>query len=105
MKRFDNFTEEFFIFGGPQPLSTSTIERRIKAAAEKANLQYCSPHKFRHSYTTNSIHAKKTIDEVSNVYLHNKKRVTSTLTKRYKFLEQPTKFFKKISQFIITLFM
>ena len=117
MKHYDNFSEDFYIFGGNKPLSTSTLERRIKKAAEKANLDYCPPHKFRHSYTTNCIHSKKSIEEVSknlghskvsttlDVYLHMKKRVTSTLTMRFKFLEQPAKFFKNISQSIITFFM
>lgn len=40
-----------------------------------------------------------------DVYLHKKKRVTSTLTKRFKFLVLPWQVIKNISQFIITLFM
>lgn len=117
MKHYDNFSEEFYIFGGAKPLSTSTIDRRKEEACKKAHIRKITQHQFRHSYATNMIHKRKSIDEVSknlghskvsmtvDTYLHTKKRVTSTLSSRLKFFETLSRNFKNLTQSIITLFM
>ena len=66
MKHLNEFSEEFYIFGGNKPLSTTTIDRRKKLACEKAKMRPITQHQFRHSYTTRMIGSKKeSIEEVS----------------------------------------
>lgn len=109
--------DEYYIFGGPKPLSTSTIDRYKAKACEKANIRPITQHQFRHSYATRMIHKGIPIDEVSksighskvsmtvDVYLHPKKRVPSTPHTRLKIFETPLRNFKNLSQSIITFFM
>lgn len=50
MKTYNNFNEEFFIFGDVKPLAPTTINRIKKAAAAKA--KGIRIHDFRHSHAT-----------------------------------------------------
>lgn len=86
MKQYDNFNNDFFVFGGIKPLSTTTIDRHKKKACEKANMKEISQHEFRHSYATRMIHKGIPIDYASrsmghskvmtcDVYLHQEKRI------------------------------
>ncbi len=116
-KYSEDFSEEYFIFGGDKPLSTSTIERRLTEACEKAKIRRITPHDMRHSYATNEIHSGTSIDEVSqnlghsktsmtvDTYLHTKRRVPRSTLQGNIFNEVITRNFKKISQSIITFFM
>lgn len=89
LKSYGTFSDNYFVFGGQKPLSTSTIDRHKKKACKKAHLFEITQHQFRHSYATRMIHKNKAIDIVSrsmghskvsttcDVYLHQEKRMTS----------------------------
>lgn len=49
---YSSFNDNFFIFGGIKPLSSTTINRRKKKACERANLHSIKLHEFRHSHAT-----------------------------------------------------
>lgn len=56
MKKYDNFSNDFFVFGGQKPLSTTTVDRHKKKACKKAHMKEITQHEFRHSYTIRMIH-------------------------------------------------
>lgn len=109
--------DDYFIFGGKKPLSSSTIDRYKKKACIKTHIREITQHQFRHSYASNMIHKKKSIDEVSknlghskvsttvDIYLHTKRRIPSILHKRMIFFDALQRIFKKIFQSIITYFI
>lgn len=117
IKHTGSCPEEYFIFGGKKPLSSTTIDRHKKEACKKANIREITQHQFRHSYTTRMIHKKKPIDEVSqslghskvsttlDVYLHTKRGIPSIPHKRLIFFEALQRILKKIFQSIITHFI
>ncbi|MCU0105006.1 tyrosine-type recombinase/integrase [Acholeplasma vituli] len=43
---------EWFIFGDSEPLSETTLRRKLLNYSKRAGLHYVTPHGFRHSYTT-----------------------------------------------------
>ena len=51
-KKYKEFNDEFFIFGGIKPLSPTSIRRNIKKASLKAGVKYIKIHEFRHSHAT-----------------------------------------------------
>lgn len=87
LKNFGVFHNDYFIFGGIKPLSSTTIDRYKSIACKKANIRAITQHQFRHSYATRNIHNRKSIDEISSnlghstvsmtvdVYLHKKRIV------------------------------
>lgn len=97
IKKYGDFNENYFIFGGRKPLSTTTIDRYKKQACQKANMHEITQHEFRHSYATRKIHSHIPIDVVSrnlghskvsttvDIYLHQEKRVSDTLFSRFNF--------------------
>lgn len=116
IKKYGQCLDDYYIFGGPKPLSPTTIDRHKKETCLKANIREITQHQFRHSYTTNAIHNNVSIDEVSknlghskvsmtvDVYLHNKKGVINTPHIRNKFFQTLERNFKNIFQYIITRF-
>lgn len=76
-KKYGCFSNDYFIFGGPNPLAPTTIDRHKKIAYEKAHLPSITQHEFRHSYCTRKIHKKVAIDKVSRDMGHSK--VSTTL--------------------------
>ena len=118
IKIYGEWCEDYFIFGGKKPLSTTSIDRYKHKSCIRANLREITPHQFRHSYATRNIHKKVPIDIVSrsmghsrvsttlDIYVHKEKRVTSTLLSvRFNFFNTIANNFKKISQSIITFLM
>ena len=97
MKTYNNFNEEFFIFGGVKPLAPTTINRIKKAAAEKAKVKCIRIHDFRHSHATlldsKNIKVKviskrlghSNVNTTLNTYIHDnsrqEKRVLHTLNR------------------------
>lgn len=88
-KQYGTFKNDFFVFGGIKPLSTTTIDRHKKVACEKACIREITQHEFRHSYATRMIHKNNLpIDYISrnmghsrvsttlDVYLHQEKRMS-----------------------------
>ena len=52
IKKFGFFNNDFYIFGGLEPLSPSTIERKKNYYCDKAGLKRIRLHDFRHSHAT-----------------------------------------------------
>lgn len=117
IKKYGYFDDTFFVFGGKKPLSSSTIDRHKKKACEKVHIREITQHQFRHSYASNMIHKKKSIDEVSenlghsrvsttvDIYLHTKRRVHRTLHRKCFLVNSLSRNFKNIFQSIITHFI
>ena len=51
-KKIIGFNEDWFIFGGIKPLSTTTIERKKNHYCEVAKVKQIRIHDFRHSHAT-----------------------------------------------------
>lgn len=76
-KNYNADVEDYFIFGGLNPLSPTTINRYKKRACNKANIRPIKLHEFRHSHATLLLHNGMLINEVSRRLGHNK--VSTTL--------------------------
>lgn len=48
--KYNNFNNNFYIFGGNKPLSNTTIERKKNKYCDKANVKRIRIHDFRHSH-------------------------------------------------------
>ena len=97
MSTYNNFNEEFFIFGGVKPLAPTTINRIKKEAAAKAKVKCIRIHDFRHSHATlldsknikvNVISKRlghSNVNTTLNTYIHDnfkqEKRVLNTLNR------------------------
>ena len=77
IKKYGDFSIDYFIFGGIKPLAPTTIDRHKKKAYTRAKLPSITQHEFRHSYATRNIHKKVPIDVVSRSMGHSK--VSTTL--------------------------
>lgn len=87
IKKYGTDINDFFIFGGIKPLSTTTLDRHKSTACKKAKIKEITQHEFRHSYATRMIRKGVPVDFVSrsmghsnvsmtlNVYTHNEKRM------------------------------
>lgn len=75
-KKFGCFSKDYFVFGGTEPLSPTTIDRYKKNAYERAKLPAITQHEFRHSFITRKIHNKVPIDYVSRIVGHSKPSTT-----------------------------
>lgn len=51
-ENYENFNNNFYIFGGNKPLSPTTIERKKNYYCEKAGVKKIRLHDFRHSHAT-----------------------------------------------------
>lgn len=76
-KTYGSFSNDYFIFGGVKPLSTTTVDRHKKKACEKAKLHQITQHEFRHSYASRMIRKRKPIVDVSKSMGHS--RLSTTL--------------------------
>ncbi len=93
IKLYGECKSDYFIFGGPKPLSHTTIDRYKKNAYLKAKLPPITQHEFRHSYATRKIHSGVPIDIVSrsmghshvsttlDIYLHQEKSTHNVLSR------------------------
>lgn len=94
-KLYGYFDEKFYVFGGKQPLSTTTLERKKNKYCELAGVKQIRIHDFRHSHATILYHKKIKIKYIQarlghadisttmNTYVHvddrYEKRVYGTL--------------------------
>lgn len=95
IKKYGYFDENFFIFGGKEPLARTTIKRKKDKWCEKANVPKIRIHDLRHSHAT-ILYQKKvpikviqerlghsSINTTMNIYVHvdekQQKRVARTL--------------------------
>ena len=70
------FDNNFFIFGGKKPLSSTTINRRKIEACKKANIRPITLHQFRHSHATFLLQKGIMVNEVSKRLGHSKTSTT-----------------------------
>lgn len=77
IKKYDNFNNDYFIFGGIKPLSSTTADRYKEKACKKAKLHVITQHEFRHSYASRMVRKKKNIIDVSKSLGHS--RISTTL--------------------------
>lgn len=93
--KYNDYSYDFFIFGGKKPLSPTTINRRKEKACKLANIRKIKLHGFRHSHATLLLNKGIVIHEISkrlghsnvsitlNIYTHTskiqEKRVIKTL--------------------------
>ena len=68
---------DYFIFGGDKPLSSSTCDRYKRIACERMNIRPITQHQFRHSYATFLISNGLPINNVSKLLGHSNIQVTS----------------------------
>lgn len=68
---------DYYVFGGINPLSLSTINRRKKSACLKSGIRSITLHQFRHSHATLLLQSGIMINEVSRRLGHSK--VSTTL--------------------------
>ncbi len=113
MDKFGYFNDNFFVFGGVKPLSSTTIDRYKIRACEKANIRPITQHQFRHSHASllcnNNVpisvisarlgHSR--ISTTTDVYIHcnseQQKKVSSAIdTLRNNFLKTITRNFNKL---------
>lgn len=87
-KRKDEFTNDWFVFGGPKGLSTVNIARNLDKWIKVAKVKRITPHGFRHSHATMLIMSENvpdvliaerlghTLEVMYNTYAHiySKKR-------------------------------
>ena len=52
IKNFDNFNNNFFLFGGDKPIPCTTLERKKNYYCDKAKVKRIRIHDFRHSHAT-----------------------------------------------------
>ena len=93
--KFNDFNNNFYIFGGVKPLSPTTIDRRKNKYCDIANVKHIRIHDFRHSHASLLLSNNIPITAISNrlghsdismtlnIYLHliseDEKRVLTTL--------------------------
>lgn len=95
-KLYLNTTDDYFIFGGTKPLSSTTIDRKKHKACEKMNIKEITQHQFRHSHTTLLLNNNIPITEVSKRLGHS--RVSTTLDiYSHTNLEQEKRVFNKLN--------
>lgn len=76
-QNFIGFSDDWFIFGGLFPLSTTTIERKKNKYCELANVKQIKIHEFRHSHATNLLSIGAPITVISRRLGHS--NLTTTL--------------------------
>jgi integrase len=74
---YNNFNDNFFVFGGEKPLAPTSIDRYKKKACDKANIRPITQHQFRHSHATLLVDNGFPITTVSKRLGHSK--VSTTL--------------------------
>ena len=73
---YPDFSESWFIFGGPRQLPETTINRYKAKAAKKAHLKNIRSHDFRHSHASYLIEKKVNIYKISKRLGHSKISIT-----------------------------
>lgn len=74
------FTNDYYVFGGAEPLADTTIARRNTNIAQRAGLFEISPHEFRHSYTTLAKKSVGGVMAVSKLLGHSDLKTTEIYT-------------------------
>ena len=93
-KNYDNFNENFYLFGADKPIATTTLDRKKNFYCNKAGVKQIRIHDFRHSHATMLYNKKiklKLIQErlghsdistTMNIYVHTNKEEQKRLIKK-----------------------
>lgn len=111
--KYGEFLDDYFIFGGKKPLSSTSIDRYKLEACRKTNIRPITQHQFRHSYATylisngialntvSKLLGHSNIDTTARVYVHQdltqEKRVLNTLNSNNFFANLTRDFKRKLS--------
>lgn len=95
------FETNWFIFGDVEPISETTLRRKIQHYSKLSGLHYVSPHGFRHSYTTLLYNLKvpdeiaretlghESIETTRNIYTHiSQNTINDTINESFKKLDK-----------------
>lgn len=92
-KNYNNFNENFFLFGGDKPIAPTTLERKKNEYCKIANVKRIRIHDFRHSHATilynkhvdiKTIQSRlghASVSTTLNTYVHNDKKQEKRLIK------------------------
>ena len=93
-KNYDNFNENFYLFGADKPIATTTLDRKKDFYCKKAGVKQIRIHDFRHSHAT-MLYDKKIklkliqerlghsdISTTMNIYVHTNKEEQKRLIKK-----------------------
>lgn len=75
-EKYNNYNQDYFIFGGSKPLAPTTINRYKIKACKKSNLIPIKLHEFRHSHATMLVEKRLMIKEVSRRLGHSNTNIT-----------------------------
>lgn len=73
---FQNYNDEFFIFGGNKPLAPTTITKKKNKYCKLANVKQIRIHDFRHSHATLLLHEQMPILAISTRLGHSNHATT-----------------------------
>ena len=76
IKKYSDYSDDYFIFGYYSPLAPTTIDRYKLNACKKMNIRPITQHQFRHSHATLLLHNNILINEVSRRLGHSKTSTT-----------------------------
>lgn len=74
--KYDNFNNNFFVFGGINPISCTTLERKMSNYCIKANVKKIRVHDLRHSHATLLFNNNVSIATISRRLGHSSIKTT-----------------------------
>lgn len=84
IENYNNYSEEFYVFGGTIPLAPTTIDRKKRQWCELANVQYIKNHEFRHSHACLLFENNIPIKDIAERLGHAKPSMTLDIYLRYR---------------------
>jgi len=103
LKKIYGDNDDYFIFGGKNPLSPTSIDRYKLKACKKVNIRPITQHQFRHSHATLLLHKGIVINEVSRRLGHSKTSITLN-TYTHTNLEQEKRVIKTLNSMRFNFF-
>lgn len=98
INKFGYFDNDFFVFGGIKPLSSTTIDRYKLKACQRANLRPITQHQFRHSHASLLCNNNVPISVISARLGHSRISTTTDI-----YIHCNTEQQKRVSIYIDTL--
>lgn len=81
--KYVDFNNNFYIFGGRQPIAPTTLTRKKDKWCELANVKRITIHEFRHSHACLLFQNNVPIDEISSRLGHSKISMTTDIYLRF----------------------
>lgn len=95
------YNDNWYIFGDSEPISETTLRRKLLQYSKQCGLHYVSPHGFRHSYTTllyilnvpdeitRETLGHESIETTRNIYTHiSNKMVNDRLSESFELINE-----------------